>query len=202
MLYWTLEAQKEIIHDLKLAGEGKGRYKRLNLRRREDGLYVVRKRNEVWNEMSYNKTDIPILPEKHRTSKLYAEFIHKSGHLGVNGDVAKMRTHLWIIAINRIMKIIRYNCIPAERAISSSQVMSPLPVQRLNPAPAWSTIGIDLFGPFHYVNKRNTGKCYGMIFTCLLIRAVHLETAPDYSAEAFLLSFSQFVVELSYGVNI
>ena len=64
------------------------------MKRREDGLYVVGKRTEVWNEMSDNKTDIPILPEKHRISKLYAEFIHKSGHLGVNVDVVKIRTHL------------------------------------------------------------------------------------------------------------
>ena len=169
VLYWTQEAQKEIMHDLKLAVEGKGRYKRLNLRRRGDGLYVVGKRTEVWNEMSYNKTDIPILPEKHRISKLYAEFIHKSSHLGVNADVAKIRTHFWIIAINRIVKIIRYNCIPCRKRNKQlcSQVMSPLPVERLKPAPAWSTIGIVLFGPFHIkgeVNKRSTGKCYGLTF--------------------------------------
>ena len=31
-----------------------------------------------------------------------------------------------------------------------------------------------------------------VIFTCLLVRAVHLETTPDYSTEGFLLAFRRF----------
>ena len=105
--------------------------------------------------------------------------------------------HTWIIAINRIVKFIRYNCIHCRKRDKQLclQVMSPCPVERLKPAPAWSTIGIDLFGPFHIkceVNKRSTGKCYAVIFTCLLVRAVHLETAPDYSTEGFLFTFRRF----------
>ena len=54
--------------------------------------------------------------------------------------------------------------------------MSPLPDVRLQPAPAWSSVSLDLFGPIEIrgeVNKRSRGKAYGVLFNCLLTRAVH-----------------------------
>ena len=60
------------------------------------------------------------------------------------------------------------------------QAMAPLPIERLKPAPY---IGIDLFGPIKIrgeENKRSVGKTYGIIYTCLLTRAVHLDLSVDY----------------------
>ena len=146
-LYWTFEVQSKIICDLKLAVNGEGRYKRLSLKKRGDGIYVVGKRIEVWNEMSYNRESIPLHPKEHRFSKLYAEMIHKSGHLGISTEVAKIRTRFWIVSIECIVKSIRFNCITCRKRNKqlASQIMSPLPLERLRPAPGWSSIGIDLF---------------------------------------------------------
>ena len=66
--------------------------------------------------------------------------------------------------------------------------MTPLPIERMKPAPAWSTTSIDMFGPFMIrgqVNKRARNKGYGIIFTCLLTRAVYLDLADDYSMQTF-----------------
>ena len=79
---------------------------------------------------------------------------------------------------------------------AETQIMAPLPVERLKPAPPWFFIGLDLFGPFKIrgeVNKRTIGKAYGIIFTCLLTRAIHLDLSADYSMDAFLMSFRRFV---------
>ena len=70
VLYWMLVAQKDVTHGLKLAIEGKGRYKRLNLKKKRG--WSVR-----CGEIS---TSSPI----HSISKLYVEFIHESGHLGIS----------------------------------------------------------------------------------------------------------------------
>ena len=83
--------------------------------------------------------------------------------------------------------------------------MSPLPVERLKPAPVWHNTGIDLFGPFFVkgeVNKRSVGKAYGTIFTCLLTRAVYVDVACDYSTDAFLLVFRRFVSLRGYPSKI
>ena len=79
--------------------------------------------------------------------------------------------------------------------------MSPLPVERLKPAPPWFYIGIDIFGPYTIrgeVNKRSSGKGYGIIFTCFLTRAVHLDLACEHSTDSFLMTFRRYVSVRGY----
>ena len=61
--------------------------------------------------------------------------------------------------------------------------MGVLPTQRLKPAPAFDSTLVDLFGPYAIrgeVQKRTTGKGYGVIFTDLVSRAVHIEGCFGY----------------------
>ena len=74
--------------------------------------------------------------------------------------------------------------------------MGKLPIERLKPAPAWDATALDFFGPFKIkdeVQKRTTGKAYGLIFSCLATRAVHADVSPDYSNEKFLMALRHFV---------
>ena len=80
--------------------------------------------------------------------------------------------------------------------------MGKLPLERLKPP--WNSVGIGLFGPFEIrgeVNKRSTGKAYGVIFFCLPT-AVHLDIATDHSTNAFLMVFRKFVSLRGYPSNI
>ena len=88
--YWVREAQSSIAANLELAVNGNGPYRRLNLEKSEDGIFVVGKRIAEWNEMSYNKQGIPILPKEHPISKLYVTYVHNRDHLGVSATVAKV----------------------------------------------------------------------------------------------------------------
>ena len=59
--------------------------------------------------------------------------------------------------------------------------------------------GIDYFGPSHVkMNKKTrsnsgTGMRYGVLFTCLTTRAVHIELAKDLSTDAFILTLCRFI---------
>jgi hypothetical protein len=56
--------------------------------------------------------------------------------------------------------------------------MANLPKERLQADdPPFTRIGIDFFGPFEVKLGRSVVKRYGVIFTCLNIRAIHLELA-------------------------
>ena len=70
-----------------------------------------------------------------------------------------------------------------------------------------SNSGVDFFGPFYIEDtKRNLEKHYGMIFTCLITRAVHLKSCPDLNTGTFLNAFQRFTSrrcqpELLYSDN-
>ena len=96
------------------------------------------------------------------------------------------------------MKSIRHHCVVCKKLDkkTATQVMGQLPHERLKPAPAWNCTAIDFFGPFKIrdeVKKRTIGKAYGVIFNCLGTRAVHVDIAPDYSTEKFLMVLTRFV---------
>ena len=116
---------------------GKGRFKCLNLLKRDDEIFIVKGRTGSWNELSYNE-DVILLPKGHRFSRLYAEQVHNQDHLGVQADIAKVGAKFWIIGIEKLMKSVRYNCIGCRRLFRkfASQVMAPLPVDKLKPFPA------------------------------------------------------------------
>ena len=72
--------------------------------------------------------------------------------------------------------------------------MSNLPTERLSPfTPAFHITSCDYFGPYVVKISRNkTTKRYGVLFTCLNTRAVHLELAADCSTMEFMQVLRRF----------
>ena len=73
--------------------------------------------------------------------------------------------------------------------------MGQLPLERLKPTPPFTNIMIDLFGPYMVrgeVQKRVSGKAYGILFTDLYSRAVHIEMVFGYDTQSFLMALSWF----------
>ena len=63
------------------------------------------------------------------------------------------------------------------------QPMGILPEARLKPAPAFNNVMLDLFVLFRVrgeVQKCTSGKAYGVLFTNLAMRAVHIEAVFGY----------------------
>ena len=164
----------------------------------EDGIKVVGGRLEAWNAHSYNEKNPVLLSSKSSLARLYANKIHNECHLGVSSVIAKIRRKFWIVGIRSLVKSIRYRCVTCRKLdkMLQQQIMGKIPAERLKPAPAWNYTSTDLFGPFEIkgeVNKRTRAKGYGVIFNCLLSRAVHLEIVTDYSTDAFLLAIRRFI---------
>ena len=59
-LFWIREAQKNMGKDIENV-----KYKRLCQKMREDGVYVIRGRSELWMEMNYDKREVILLPYGH-----------------------------------------------------------------------------------------------------------------------------------------
>ena len=75
-----------------------------------------------------------------------------------------------------------------------TQFMADQPSQRMQPyTPPFLYTACDYFGPITVKISRNkSAKHYGVILTCLNIRAVHCELATDASAMEFLQVLRRF----------
>ena len=76
------------------------------------------------------------------------------------------------------------------------QLMAPLPSTRVLPTLAWTYTSLDLFGPLEHVDmvrKRMKEKCWGVLFTCMVSRAVHLDLTQAYDTDALLQAVRRFM---------
>ena len=164
----------------------------------QNGVITVGGRVERWMQATWNRQRFILLPKDHPISHLIMWYEHaKGGHLGVSASVDKVRSKYWILGISRTMRGMVSRCVKCriKFKLLCSQIMSPLPIERLQPSPPFMNVGIDYFGPFAIrgeVQKRIRGKCYGVIITCLVVRAVHVDISEDYSTDTFLQVFRRF----------
>ena len=163
-----------------------------------DGIYTVGARLETWTEHTYNNQNPALLSWKNKLAQLYTKYVHDISHLGISAVASKVRAKFWIVGLRKLLKSIKFRCVTCKRSDKrlQQQVMGKLPEERTKPAPAWSFVSLDLFGPYAIrgeVNKRTRGSGYGLIINCLLTRAVCLDLVGDYSTESFLLAFRRFI---------
>lgn len=73
-------------------------------------------------------------------------------------------------------------------------MMADLPRNRVIPnEPPFTRTGVDLFGPFSVKLLRSSVKRYGVIFTCLACRAVHIEVATSLETDSFIQALHRFI---------
>lgn len=71
--------------------------------------------------------------------------------------------------------------------------MSVLPKERCEFSDHFSFCGMDCFGPFFVKQGRKECKRYGLLFTCLSSRAVHIEMLEELSTDAFIIALRCFI---------
>ena len=99
----------------------------------------------------------------------------------------------WIICIRILVKQIVSKCIVCckRKKTLCSQLMGQLPIERMQSSPPFSSTVIDFFGPYSIrgeVQKRIRGKCYGVIFVCM----VYVDVSQNYSTEKLLQVLRRF----------
>ena len=81
-----------------------------------------------------------------------------------------------------------------QNARPGEQIMAPLPSARVAPSdPPFTHVGVDYFGPLFVKQGRSQVKRYGCLFTCLTMRAVHIEVAHTLEADSFICAYQRFV---------
>ena len=145
-------------------------------------------------ELSYESKHPIIIPNGH-IAKLLISFQHSFlKHAGVSTLVSTLRGNFWIIGVRRLAKSIISKCVRCQRHDSRacSQPVAPLPELRVKSAPPFTVTGLDFAGPLFCADFPSK-KFYILLFTCAVVRAVHLELTDSMSLYDCLLAVRRFI---------
>ena len=138
-----------------------------------------------------------VLPKKgHVTSLVIAHYHSLVEHQGRGMTHSKIRSSgFWIIGGASVISNFIARCTRCRRLRGplQEQKMADLPEDRVQPAPPFSYCAVDYFGPWYVKEGRRQLKRYGVLFTCLASRAVHLEVANSLTADSFINAYRRFV---------
>ncbi|XP_062698475.1 uncharacterized protein LOC115257886 [Aedes albopictus] len=144
-------------------------------------------------------TKFPILlPREHIISYRLIEFYHQRyGHANKDTVYNELRQRFSIPNLRADVAFVMKNCqwCKVRKTQPQTPRMAPLPVERLTPfTKPFSYVGIDYFGPIDVTVGRRTEKRWVVLFTCLNIRAIHLEVAYRLNTESCIMAIRRFVV--------
>ena len=162
----------------------------------EDGIMRVGGRIKR-ADMPFGLKHPAIIPGgNHLTTLMIRHFHEKVLHQGRPATTNAIRNAgFWIIGCSSAVRHYIRECITCRRLLGSTaiQKMSGLPEERLHPSPPFTHCGMDLFGPFLIKEGRKEMKRYGVIFTCLASRAIHIETAISLETDSFLNALRRLI---------
>ena len=138
-----------------------------------------------------------ILPKHHHVVTLITNHYHNLyGHSGLEYTLSLIQQKYWIINGRRTVRRILNQCVSCKKRQTpmAQQKMANLPEDRTTPSkPPFTYTGVDCFGPFEVRRGRTTAKRYGVLFTCLSIRAIHLELASSLDTGSFVNALRRFI---------
>ncbi|XP_037394566.1 uncharacterized protein LOC119263501 [Pygocentrus nattereri] len=138
-----------------------------------------------------------ILPKNSTVTNLIIAYHHnKVQHQGRGQTLNELRANgYWVVGGSKAVAQYIRQCVRCRRvrAPLEEQRMADLPSDRVDPAPPFTYCGMDCFGPFHTKQGRKEQKRYGLLFTCLCSRAVHIEMLEDMTTDAFINALRCFI---------
>ncbi|XP_036335546.1 uncharacterized protein LOC118745966 [Rhagoletis pomonella] len=137
-----------------------------------------------------------ILPSSHLFTKLVVSHHHNAmKHQNSEATICEIRSQFWIPRLRKLLRSVIANCPVCRiaKAAPVAPIMGPLPVDRLTPyVRPFTYTGLDYFGPINVAVGRRQEKRWVALFTCLTIRAIHLELAHDLSTDSCIVAIRNF----------
>ncbi|KAL6470498.1 hypothetical protein MHYP_G00216170 [Metynnis hypsauchen] len=143
-----------------------------------------------------SKQPVILSRDFHITDLLLQQIHLKTGHGGRSHMLSELWQRFWIPSANMAIGKVIGKCVTCRRLHGKvgNQLMADLPQERVIPDdPPFTRVGVDYFGPLEVKRGRTILKKYGVIFTCLAIRAVHIELASSLDTDSCINAIRCFI---------
>ena len=138
-----------------------------------------------------------VLPRDSHVTRLVIRHYHeKVQHQGRGITMNELRASgYWIVVASVAVASAISKCVTCRklRDTVQEQRMAELPEDRVDPAPPVANCAVDYFGPFIIKEGRKELQRYGILFTCMASRAVHIEVADTLETDSFMSALRRFV---------
>lgn len=176
--------------------KGKSKLQKLDPFLDKDDIIRVGGRLQQANIPNDVKHPIILPRNSHVTELIIRHFHERINHQGRGMTINELRSNgFWIVGVSSAVSSMLFKCVTCKRlrGVVQEQKMSDLPIDRLDPSPPFTYCAVDLFGPIYIKEGRKELKRYGVLFTCLLCRAVHVETVNSLETDSFLNCLRRFL---------
>ena len=138
-----------------------------------------------------------VLPKDSYVTQLVIKHYHqRTCHSGREITLNELRASgYWVIQARATVAAHLWNCVQCKRlrGTTLTQKMADLPLDRVEPSEPFTYSAVDFFGPFYIKEGRSEKKRWGVLFTCMASRAIHIETANTLSTNSFISAYRRFV---------
>lgn len=143
-----------------------------------------------------------IIPGKSHVALLLIRHFHeRTHHQGRHFTEGAIRSAgYWIIGGKKRISSLIHTCVVCRklRRGCETQKMADLPKDRLSAEPPFTHVGLDVFGPWSVCARRTRGgfaesKRWAVLFTCLNIRAIHIEVIESLTTSSFINALRRFL---------
>ncbi|XP_062716249.1 uncharacterized protein LOC134291888 [Aedes albopictus] len=160
---------------------------------------VIRMESRIGNapHLPYSAKYPVVMPRHHRITFLLVDSYHRR-FLHANGETVcnELRQQFYIPKLRVLVRKVSRQCQHCKilKANPTPPRMGPLPRVRLTPfIRPFTYVGVDYMGPFMVKMGRSSVKRWICLFTCLTIRAIHLELVHTLTTTSCVMAFRRFV---------
>ncbi|XP_062549050.1 uncharacterized protein LOC134213749 [Armigeres subalbatus] len=147
-------------------------------------------------ESSFDQRYPIILSRSHAiTQKLIQHYHEQFGHGNSETVFNEMRQRFQIPKMRPAIHQVVSKCIwcKVNKCRPRTPRMAPLPVERVTSSlRPFSSVGLDYLGPVEVTVGRRKEKRWVAVFTCLAVRAVHLEVVHSLTTESCRMAITRF----------
>ena len=195
--FWVLYEQAFMKHDKDFEKKKTS----LNLFYDERDVLRIKTRISGIEDFTFGRRFPVLLRNDSHFTKLVILNVHEEiSHMGVSTTLNTIRNSYWIVRGRQTVKKVLKNCFIC-KTIQGKTIIPPqtpnLPNARVKCNHAFENVGIDFAGPLYCKENSVSGiamsKCYILLITCSVTRAVHLELTPNVSTYSLILALKRFI---------